>query len=191
MIAKYKHYSAYKPSEARWLREIPAHWEMRRLKYCASFHNNKLDSKPDKAVYVGLENMEPWTGELRLDNKLESVDSMVVTFNAGDVLFGKLRPYLAKAARPDFDGTATGEVLVMRPLSECLQSYLTYCLLNGLYIHWINALTYGAKMPRVSLDEVACSVIAFPPITEQRAIAVFLDRETAKIDALVPRRGSS
>ena len=188
LTAKYKPYPAYKPSGVEWLAEIPAHWEVRRLKYSAPFENGKLDNKPEDAIYVGLENIEPWTGELLLDYQPESVDSTVVTFAPGDVLFGKLRPYLAKVARPDFEGTATSEVLVMRPLEECLQSYLAYCLLNAPYIRWIDTLTYGAKMPRVSPDEVACSFIPLPLLPEQRVIAAFLDRETARIDALVSKK---
>lgn len=185
---KYRPYHTYKPSGIDWLGDIPAHWDVRRLKYGAPLHNVKLHSKPENATYIGLENIQPWTGELLLDTQPETVDSTVVTFDSGDVLFGKLRPYLAKAARPDFSGTATGEVLVMRPEKELSQSYLTYCLLNALYIDWIDTLTYGAKMPRVSPDEVACSFIPLPSISEQRTIASFLDRETAKIDALVSKK---
>ena len=188
LATKYKRYPAYKNLKVEWMEEIPAHWEVRRLKHCVSFCNNKLDSKSEDAVYIGLQNMESWTGRLLLDNQPESVDSTVVVFNADDVLFGKLRPYLAKVACPNFNGTATSEVLVMRPLSECLQCYLAYCMLNGSYIHWINTLAYGTKMPRVSPYDVARSIIAFPPIAEQRAIATFLDRETTKIDALVSKK---
>ena len=185
---KYKPYPAYKPSGADWLGEVPAHWEVKRLKYSAPLRNDKLGNKPEDVAYVGLENIEPWTSKLLLDYQPDSVDSTVVTFAPGDVLFGKLRPYLAKVAHPDFEGTATSEVLVMRPLEECSQSYLAYCLLNAPYIRWIDTLTYGAKMPRVSPDEVACSFIPLPPLLEQRAIAAFLDRETARIDALVAKK---
>ena len=75
----------------------------------------------------------------------------------------------------------------MRPLEECSQSYLAYCLLNAPYIRWIDTLTYGAKMPRVSPDEMACSFIPLPPLPEQTAIAAFLDHETAKLDSLIAK----
>ena len=188
LTAKYKPYSAYKPSGVEWMGKIPAHWKLRRLKYSAPLRNIKLNNKPEDVIYVGIENIEPWTGELFLDRQPESVDSTVVTFNAGDVLFGKLRPYLAKVARPDFDGTATSEVLVLRPGSQFSQNYLAYCLLNAPYVSWVNTLTYGAKMPRVGPVEVTCSFIPLPPLSEQRAVAAFLDQETAKIDALVSKK---
>ena len=188
ITSKYKSYPAYKPSGVEWLGESPAHWEVKRLKYVAPTRNAKLDNKPEDTIYVGLENIESWTGKLLLDNQADTVDSTVVTFSPGDVLFGKLRPYLAKAAHPDFNGTATGEVLVMRPTIDLSQSYLTFCLLNEPWIHWVDTLTYGARMPRVSPDEVASSFIPLPPLPEQRAIADFLDRETARIDELVSKK---
>jgi type I restriction enzyme S subunit len=185
---RYKPYPAYKDSGVEWLGEIPAHWEVKRLKYVASARISKLDVKPDDAVYVGLEHVEPWTGRLLLENQPETVDSVVGSFRAGDVLFGKLRPYLAKVARPDFDGVCTSEILPLRPVPGCSQSYVMYELLNAPYIHWLDSLTYGTKMPRVSPEQVASSFVGLPPLPEQRAIAAFLDRETARIDALVAKK---
>ena len=185
---KHRPYPSYRPSGVEWLGEIPAHWKVRRLKYSAPIRSSKLDCKPEETIYVGLEHIESWTGRLLLDNQPENVDSTVASFGAGDVLFGKLRPYLAKSARPDFSGVATSEVLALQPLRDCLQDYLMYCLLNECYVRWVDVFTYGARMPRVSPDQVATSSMPLPPLAEQRAIATFLDRETAKIDALVSKK---
>jgi type I restriction enzyme S subunit len=166
-LRRFKPYPAYKDSGVEWLGEIPAHWEVKRLKYVAPARISKLDVKPDDAVYVGLEHVESWTGRLLLENQPETVDSVVGSFRAGDVLFGKLRPYLAKVARPDFDGVCTSEILPLRPVPECSQSYLMYELLNAPYIRWLDSLTYGTKMPRVSPDQVASSFVGLPPPPEQ------------------------
>lgn len=187
-LRRFKRYPEYKDSGVEWLGEIPAHWELRRLKYVAPARVSKLQDKPDDAVYVGLEHIEPWTGRLRLENQPDAVDSVVASFKAGDVLFGKLRPYLAKVARPEFDGVCTSEILPLQPLGDCSQNYLMYALLNAPYIHWLNSLTYGTKMPRVSPEQVATSFACLPPVPEQHAIVAFLDRETARIDALVAKK---
>jgi type I restriction enzyme S subunit len=187
-VRRFKRYPEYKDSGVEWLGEIPAHWAVKRLKYVAPDRISKLDVKPDDAVYVGLEHVESWTGRLLLENQPETVDSVVGSFKAGDVLFGKLRPYLAKVARPDFDGVCTSEILPLRPVEECSQSYVMYQLLNEPYIRWLDSLTYGTKMPRVSHDQIAVSFVSLPPPAEQRAIASFLDRETARIDALVAKK---
>lgn len=185
---RFRPYPEYKDSGVEWLGEIPAHWSARRLKFAAPPRITKLDDKPDEAIYVGLEHVESWTGRLLLEHQPESVDSVVVSFFAGDVLFGKLRPYLAKAARPDFDGVCTSEIIPLRPTAECFQGYVMYCLLNAQYIRWLDSLAYGTKMPRVSPDHVSSSIMPLPPEVEQQTIAAFLDRETGKIDGLVARK---
>jgi type I restriction enzyme S subunit len=185
---RFKPYPAYKESGVAWLGKIPAHWEVKRLKFVAPVRSSKLDAKPDDAVYVGLEHVESWTGQLLLDKQPDSVDSVVALFSAGDVLFGKLRPYLAKAARPDFDGVCTSEILPLQPTAESSQVYVMYCLLNAPYIRWLDSLTYGTKMPRVSPEQIGSSFMPVPPLPDQRAIAAFLDRETARIDALVAKK---
>jgi Restriction endonuclease S subunits len=187
-LRRFKRYPAYKDSGVEWLGTIPTHWEVKRLKYVAPARMSKLQSKPSDAAYVGLEHIEPWTGQLLLENQPETVDSVVASFKAGDILFGKLRPYLAKVARPEFDGVCTSEILPLSPVCGCSQRYLAYALLNAPYIHWLDSLTYGTKMPRVSPEQVAVSFVTLPPAPEQRAIAAFLDRETARIDALVAKK---
>jgi type I restriction enzyme S subunit len=183
-----KPYPAYKDSGVEWLGDIPVNWQVKRLKLVAPARISKLSAKPDDAVYVGLEHVESWSGRLQLENQPESVDSVVASFRAGDVLFGKLRPYLAKAARPNFDGVCTSEILPLRPTAECSQSYVMYCLLNAPYIRWLDSLTYGTKMPRVGPEQVGNGYMPVPSESEQRAIAAFLDRETERIDALVAKK---
>lgn len=184
---QYRHYLAYKHSGVEWIGEVPEHWEVRRLKYVSPLRPTRLDEKPSDQTYIGLENIEPWTGRLLLQAQPEHVQGSVNQFEAGDVLFGKLRPYLAKVARPAFKGVCTGEVAVLRP-ERCSQSYLSYLLLNESYIRWIDAITYGTKMPRVSPDQVANGFAPLPPVQEQQAIGTFLDGAAAKIDALVVKK---
>ena len=185
---RFRPYPAYKDSGVEWLGEIPRHWTVRRLKFSMSTQVSKLRTKPDDAVYVGLEHVESWTGRLLLGTQPETIDSTVSSFAAGDVLFGKLRPYLAKAARPNFDGVCTGELLALKPALGCFQDYLMYCLLNAPYIQFLDSLTYGSKMPRVNASQVGRSPFPLPPASEQQSIAEFLDRETANIDRLVARK---
>ena len=184
---QYRPYLAYRHSGVEWIGEVPEHWEVRRLKYVSPLRVSRLDRKPSDQTYIGLENIESWTGRLLLQAQAEQVEGSVNRFEAGDVLFGKLRPYLAKVARPAFKGVCTGEAVVLQP-GGCSQSYLFYLLLNDSYIRWIDAVTYGTKMPRVSPDQIANGSAPFPPLDEQQAIAAFLDRETAKIDALVEKK---
>lgn len=173
-----------KHSGVEWLGEIPAHWQVKRLKYIAPFRNRILEDNDNDLPYVNMEQVEPWTGRLLHFAEPEAVESTVVSFEAGDVLFGKLRPYLAKVLLPDFQGVCSGEFLVMRPTHECHSKYLFYCFLSYTLVNYINSLTYGTKMPRVNPHEVGNIMMPLPSLDEQNAIAAFLDSETAKIDAL-------
>jgi type I restriction enzyme S subunit len=168
-----------------WLPQVPGHWVAKRLKYLAAPSRRRLFEKPDDTTYIGLEQIESKTGKLLLDNPVETVESNMGVFDRGDVLFGKLRPYLAKVASPTFAGVCTTEVTVYRPRPEVHGDYLKYQLLTAEFIDFINTMAYGTKMPRVSEEQLGEARLALPPLPEQRAIAAFLDRETARIDALI------
>jgi type I restriction enzyme S subunit len=100
-------------------------------------------------------------------------------------LFGKLRPYLAKAYRAEFSGEAVGDFHVMRPVTGIHSRFVQYQILNREFISIVDGSTFGSKMPRASWEFVGDMVVTSPPLTEQTQIAAFLDRETAKIDGLV------
>jgi len=180
-------YSNYKPSGIQWLGDIPAHWQTRRLKFVAPPSTRKAAEKPVDAVYVGLENIEPHTGRLLLDNPIEQVDSAVGFFYTGDVLFGKLRPYLAKVVHAEFDGVCTSELLILHPQALIDARYLFHTLLSDGFIALVNSQTYGTKMPRANSEQLGDISVPLPPPPEQYAIAAFLDTENAKLDALISR----
>jgi type I restriction enzyme S subunit len=132
---------------------------------------------------VALEHIESWTGAL-LDSNAE-FEGAGIRFAPGDVLYGKLRPYLAKAYAATFAGEAVGDFHVLRPHGGLKSRYLAYLLLTREVVSLLNGSTYGAKMPRVSWDHLGGLLIPLPSAREQATIVQFLDRETAKIDALV------
>jgi type I restriction enzyme, S subunit len=108
---KLKPYPVYKDSGVPWLGEVPAHWQVRRLKSHMSSIIEQTDRRDSDELYVALEHVESWTGRLREAESEISFDSQVKRFRAGDVLFGKLRPYLAKVTRPNRNGVCVGEFL--------------------------------------------------------------------------------
>lgn len=184
-MSRWPPYPAYKDSGVEWLGEIPVHWEMRRLKYTAPESSTKLSEKPQDALYLGLENIEPKTGRLLLENTVEDVESTVIVFRKGDILFGKLRPYLAKVVYIDFDGVGTTELLVLRPKESVDGRFLFYYLLADGFIDDVNSQTYGTKMPRANSEQIGNQSCSLPPLPEQRAIAAFLDTHTTRLDAAI------
>ena len=181
------HGVAMKDSSIEWLGEIPVHWQVKRLKHVATIREDKLNRKPDNSVYVGLEDMESWSGRLNIKSDTNNIESNVNLFSARDVLFGKLRPYLAKVAIAPVDGVSTTEIVAIRAFADTSADFLFYRLLNRQLIDYADGMTYGAKMPRVSPEQLGNSPHPIPPLSEQRGIADFLDAETARIDTLVSK----
>jgi len=173
-------YPAYKPSGVEWLGEVPEHWEVLPLKRNARLLTDKTDNRSNP---VALEHIESWTGRL-IETQTE-FEGEGVSFEVGDILFGKLRPYLAKAYLATASGEAVGDFHVIHSSTSLLPHLLQYQLLNREVIDLVNSSTYGAKMPRASWSFLGSIAMPVPPLQEQLPIATFLTHETAKIDALI------
>ena len=93
-----------------------------------------------------MENIESNTGNLIETESEIQIGSMLNEFSTGDVLFGKLRPYLSKVYTPDFDGVCTGELLDLIPKRDKVtQRFLFYKLISRDFIKIVNDSTYGTK----------------------------------------------
>jgi len=173
-------YPAYQNSKLEWAKTLPEHWAAKHLKRNVRLLTEKTDTRE---CPVGLENLEGWTG--RFIQTESDFQGEGVGFEADDILFGKLRPYLAKVWLADRRGEAIGDFHVLRP-SECvIPRFIQYQLLTREVVDLVDGSTYGAKMPRASWGFLGCLELPTPPAEEQLAITNFLDRETAKIDALI------
>ncbi len=171
-------YEEYKDSGIKWIGDIPQHWIFNRHKDNFIFVKNKcVNVSLEK---VGLENIEGKTGKLISTNN--KFDGDGVEFKNNDILFGKLRPYLAKVYLSEFSGNAVGDIFVYRPKKNTVPKFAQYLMLSDRYIDVINSSTAGAKMPRVSSGFIANLPVATPPLPEQKSIANYLDTKTAQID---------
>lgn len=164
MIADLKSYPAMKDSGVPWLGAVPEHWMVERLKARAANVIELTTERPSGAPYVALEHVESWTGRLREASLDTTFDSQVKRFLANDVLFGKLRPYLAKVTRPTRDGVCVGEFFVLRARGHALSApYLEHLLRSKPIIDIVNSSTFGAKMPRADWQFVGSLQLAIPP----------------------------
>ena len=157
------------------------------LRRVVSVSNKKSVFCDDLRPYVGLEHIASWTGKLADSDEIEP-EGLVGHFENGDILFGKLRPYLAKVAAPAFKGVCSTEVLVVKPGKLVEARFLRYVLADRSFIDRVNAATYGTKMPRANWENIGTENIWVPDLPTQRQIADFLDRETARIDLLIEKK---
>jgi type I restriction enzyme S subunit len=180
---KWRSYPAYKTSNVEWLGHVPTHWRVERLKTIASLVTTRADHSN---FPVALENIESGTGGfIQTDSEFEGDG---IAFRPGDVLFGKLRPYLAKAWLADQAGEAVGDIFTLRPGRHILGEYLRNLLLAPSVIAILDGSTFGSKMPRVSWDFLSTLRIPVPPLKEQQTICSFLACEAQSIDALISKQ---
>ncbi len=182
MVAQLTPYPAYKDSGVEWLASVPTHWDVARLK-CSLANIVEQEPPPPQAdTVVALENVESWTGRVVRADSGGSFDSQLKRFQPGDVLFGKLRPYLAKVAQLRRRGLCVGEFLVLRPRhGKAMGSYFEHLLRSKPVIDAVTALTFGAKMPRADWGFVGGMLVVLPPLAEQARIARFLDHADRRI----------
>ena len=136
--------------------------------------------------YVGLEHLDGDGNFLNI-SEVASGDlaSAKFRFDPDHILYGKLRPYLRKIARPDFNGICSTDILPIKPVSrQVSRDYLYHYLRLPQMVNLANTRTTGANLPRLSPTTLAEFPVRFPPLDEQRRIAAILD----KADAIRRRR---
>ncbi len=134
----------------------------------------------DGVLYVGLENIAQGG---RLNNvvgiKTLELASTKFVFSEREVLFGKLRPYLAKVARPHFGGVCSTDILPIAPGPELDRDYLAHFLSHPTTIALASLRATGANLPRLSPAQLEEFRLPLPNLPEQRRIARILDATDA------------
>jgi len=171
-----------KDSGIEWLGEIPDHWEVKKLKYVVKLITEKNGEDLQK---VGLENIESNSGRFIETNSEFKGEG--VKFKIGDILYSKLRPYLAKVLLSNFEGAAVGDFFVLRPNGNYFSDFIKYRLLSSSFTEISNSSTYGAKMPRVSWVFMAHLFFAIPNNEEQNTIVKHIETETTRINTIIDK----
>lgn len=170
-----------KDSGITWIGEIPEHWEEFRLKTRLQLTNNKISAQ-NKKSYLGLENIESWSGKYIVTESISEGQSNI--FKTGNLLFGKLRPYLAKVYLTEFDGVCSTELLVYEILKDN-PKFMQYLLLSKGFVDTVNASTYGSKMPRANSNFIGNVRLPIPTINEQQEIIDYIKRLEEQINTAI------
>lgn len=163
-------------------------WESRKLKYCVRNISVQTTEMKADEIYLGMENIESWTGRF-VEAEQKDFESQAKRFQPNDILFGKLRPYLAKVYHSQIKGVCSGEFLILRPKKFILPDFLQLVLLNPEFIAKVNSSTFGAKMPRADWGFIGNLFISVPGIKEQQKIIEQIKIETALIETIICRIG--
>jgi len=198
-LRRFRPYPEYRDSGVEWLGEIPAHWKIERLKTLAKVQLSNVDKKSaedEVAVelcnYVDVYYNEQITSDLEF-MKATATPEQIRRFSLleGDVLITKDSESWDDIAVPavvteNLPGVLCGYHLAhIRPASKCDGSYLSRLFSAIGPRDQFHLAANGITRFGLGGDEIRTGAFPVPPFPEQRAIAAFLDREAAKIDALV------
>ena len=124
--------------------------------------------------YVGLEHLAQGFPSFVGQGRESDVKSSKTAFKVGDILFGKLRPYLRKGASADFDGVCSTDILAFRAKTNCVSDFLTFVIHSDEFITHAKSTTSGVQHPRTSWPSLREFRLSLPPLSEQKQIAHIL-----------------
>ncbi|MGH7503935.1 MAG: restriction endonuclease subunit S [Longimicrobiales bacterium] len=199
---RFNPYPAYKDSGVEWLGEIPAHWEVKRLKALASVELSNVDKKfVEGQEAVQLCNYTDVYYNERITRDLEFMPATATreqvrrfSLRAGDVLITKDSESWTDIAVPavvvqDLPGVLCGyHLALIRPAADYDGAFLGRAFAADGPRDQFQIAANGITRFGLGGDAIRTGLFAMPPILEQRSIAAFLDRETARIDGLVARK---
>lgn len=179
-------YDTYKDSGIEWIGEIPSEWEVKRLKFSSKVRNEKYSESYGVLEYFGLENIESHSAKfIETENIYDITQSQIC--RKDDIVFGKLRPYLAKIFEVPIDECCSSEFAVFYNF-EGYNKFFKYLFLSYWFITIVDASTYGTKMPRANIDFIKNMIIPLPDFENQYKIADFLDKKCSEIDKLITKK---
>lgn len=154
---------------------VPNGWEHKAFGEVVKLSKSKYDPKKSTDCFpcIELEHIVQETGQLTGNVPASNLGSTKNKFKAGDVIFGKLRPYLRKYAQPNFDGVCSSEIWVFSPTKKIINSYLFQLVQTNQFISEANK-SAGSKMPRADWGVVSEMIFPLPPLPEQKKIAQIL-----------------
>lgn len=200
---RFRGYPKYKPSGVPWLDSLPEHWQVRKLKFIADIRNSNVDKKSvDGQEPVQLCN---YVDVYYNDYITSAVEFMAATatpdqvarflLRPGDVIITKDSEAWDDIAVPALVDDEFGDVLcgyhlaLIRPdPGQVVGEYVFHAFSSHAIRDQFRVRANGVTRFGIPRDGIASAVFPVPPVQEQKTIAAFLRRETAKIDRLVEKK---
>ena len=161
--------------------ELPEGWKWERLGKCVNLSANKTELFLDSTKYVGLENIEKDTGIIKYEIGAE-LKSIKNVFVEGQILYGKLRPYLNKHGIAKFKGVCSTDILVFSANNDVSNKWVDYYFNMPSFISYAISNSTGINLPRVNSKSILSYVIPIPPKETQQKIVDIIESLFAKLD---------
>jgi type I restriction enzyme S subunit len=163
---------------------LPSGWLAVRLGDVAAPRGEAVEpSVAPEQNYIGLEHLESGRTRIGQWGSSSEVKSLKNKFTAGDIPYGKLRPYLDKAALVEWPGLCSTDIIVIVPSEAVDPVYLTHLIHTRPFIEWAVSRSRGINLPRTTWKDLQEITIPLPPVAEQRRIVSVVEAVLARVNA--------
>ena len=170
-----------KDSGVEWVGLIPKKWTIQKVKFATNVRDEKYESGHFK--YIALENIESLSGRFLETESTYDLEGTKKAYT-GDVIFGKLRPYLGKVLDIRSEVCVSSEFAVFEP-KKLTTDFLKYLMLSYGFIDYVDSSTYGTKMPRANIIYIKNMYIPIPPLKDQEQIVSVIRNKFENIQKLI------
>jgi type I restriction enzyme S subunit len=191
-------YPAYKDSGVEWLGEVPEHWDViearREIAFLTSGSRGWAEYYSDEGpAFLRIGNLTRDSIHIDLEdiqrvNPPPGVEGDRTQVSSGDVLFS-ITAYLGSVAvvPQGLEKAYVSQHVCLARLTgrRLLPEWLAYSVLSSTGKAYLESESYGGTKVQLSLDDIKSFPLPLPSLDEQRTLTSLLDRETAKIDALI------
>ena len=190
-----KQYPNYKKTDVEWLGEVPNHWDLCRLKYCATINDEVIPETTDsncELTYVDIGNVDSNSGIVATETYLfEDAPSRARRIvRDGDVIVSTVRTYLRAITpirKPESNLIVSTGFAVIRP-RMIDPTFLSFALRSSYFIDTVVSRSNGVSYPAISSTEIGNIFIVKPSNDEQIVIGDYLEYSTTQIDKLIVKK---
>lgn len=160
----------------------PIGWARTRLGEIIPKARPKTPADPESVLpFIGMDHIEPETFVLTGQARFAEMKSAGSYFMPGDVLYGRLRPYLNKVHKAKFEGVASAEFIVLPSAPHFDADFIRFLLHRRDFVDFAMTRSSGDR-PRVKFDGIADYEFALPPLSEQQRIVEKIETLFAELD---------
>lgn len=166
------------------LRSLPKGWSCKELSKLVEYKPKRIKPSVESNLkFIGLDSIEPDTLFPSIIHNFSNYKSSAISFTKDQVLYGRMRPYLNKVWKADFEGACSGEFLVLECSDMILPDYLKYKLHSLDFVAFASERSSGDR-PRVSFGKISDYQIPLCSIEEQAEIVKIIERNFSNADKI-------
>ena len=186
-----------KDSGVPWIGEIPAEWELVKLKHITACNQNVLPENTDKSTvikYIDISSVDKNSGIIATQTfTFEDAPSRARRIiHTEDIIISTVRTHLRAVAYIDksYDNyiCSTGFAIITPINKKSISKFIYYSMFSEFFVSMVEKLSTGISYPAITANQLQEIEVVSPPLDEQQRIAAYLDEKCARINALLAEK---